>query len=196
MSAPHADAALAAEWTLPDRGPVGIGALVLAESAMFAIFVAAYVFYLGKSLAGPPRSVLEVPVLASVALWSSSVTIHLAVRALRDARMGRFTALWGSTLALGAFFLAATAAEWHRLIYTHGLTIRSNLFGTTFYALVGLHAAHVVVGLSLLAVVLVLALRGHLRASHAGRAETLSVYWHFVDAVWVVVFVVVYLVGR
>jgi cytochrome c oxidase subunit 3/cytochrome o ubiquinol oxidase subunit 3 len=137
-----------------------------------------------------------VPVLASVALWSSSVTIHLAVRALREARVARFTALWGTTVALGAGFLAATAAEWHRLIYADGLTIRSNLFGTTFYALVGLHAAHVVVGLSLLATVFVLALRGHVRASHAGRAETLSIYWHFVDAVWVVVFVVVYVVGR
>ena len=186
----------AVEWTLPDRGRVGIAALILTESAMFAIFVTAYVFYLGKSLGGPPRSILDVPALASVALWSSSVTIHLAVRALRAARVGRFTALWGATVTLGAAFLAATAAEWHRLIYTNGLTIRSNLFGTTFYALVGLHAAHVVIGLSLLAIVLVLALRGYVGASHAGRAETLSIYWHFVDAVWVVVFVVVYVVGR
>ena len=196
MSAPQADTALAAEWALPDRGRVGIAALILTESAMFGIFVAAYVFYLGKSLAGPPRSILDVPLLASVALWSSSVTIHLAVRALRDARVKHFTVLWGTTVALGAAFLAFTAAEWHRLIYTHGLTIRSNLFGTTFYSLVGLHAAHVVVGLTLLTIVLVLALCGQVRASHAGRAETLSIYWHFVDAIWVVVFVVVYVVGR
>ena len=196
MSAPNADAALAAEWTLPDRGRVGIASLILTESAMFGIFVAAYVFYLGKSLDGPSRSILDVPVLASVALWSSSVTIHLAVRALRDARVGRFTVLWGATVALGAGFLAATAAEWHRLIYTNGLTIRSNLFGTSFYSLVGLHAVHVVVGLSMLAIVLVLAIGGHVRASHAGRVDTLSIYWHFVDAVWVVVFLVVYVVGR
>jgi cytochrome c oxidase subunit 3/cytochrome o ubiquinol oxidase subunit 3 len=196
VSEVRADAAIAADWTLPDRGRVGIAALILAESAMFAIFVVAYVFYLGKSLTGPSRSVLDMPLLASLALWSSSVTIHLAVRALRDARVGRFTALWGSTVLLGALFLAATGAEWHRLIYGHGLTIRSNLFGTTFYSLVGLHAFHVIVGLLLLTTVLVLALGGHVRASHAGRAETLSIYWHFVDAVWVVVFVTVYVVGR
>lgn len=196
MSAARADAAVAADWTLPDRGRVGIAALILAESAMFAIFVVAYVFYLGKSPTGPSPGVLDVPLPASIALWSSSGTIHLAVRALRDARVGRFTALWGLTVALGALFLAATGAEWHRLIDQHGLTIRSNLFGTTFYALVGLHAFHVAVGLLLLATVLVLAVRGRVHASHAGRTETLSIYWHFVDAVWVVVFVVVYVVGR
>jgi cytochrome c oxidase subunit 3 len=184
-------------WTLPDRGRVGIAGLIVAESAMFTIFIAAYVFYLGKSLSGPtPGEVLDPPVLASILLWSSSATVHLAVRALHAGRVRQFTWWWLATVVLGALFLAGTASEWQRLIYHDGLTIRTNLFGTTFYSLVGLHAAHVVAGLVLLATVLVFALRGQVNASHAGRAETLSLYWHFVDGVWVVVFVVVYVVGR
>jgi cytochrome c oxidase subunit 3/cytochrome o ubiquinol oxidase subunit 3 len=197
MTAPRADAAAAGVWELPDRGRVGILGLVVAEAAVFAIFVAAYVYYLGKSLTGPtPGEVLDLPVLASALLWSSSVTIHRAVGALRAGRVQPFTWWWLVTVVLGALFLASTAGEWHRLIVEDGLTIRTNLFGTTFYSLVGLHASHVIVGLALLATVLVLALRGHVKASHAGRAEVLSLYWHFVDAVWVVVFVVVYVVGR
>jgi cytochrome c oxidase subunit 3 len=196
VSAPAA-ASVTDGWTLPDRGRVGIAALIVAESAMFAIFVAAYVFYVGKSLSGPtPADVLDPPVLASVLLWSSSATVHLAVRALYGGRVRPFTWWWLATVVLGALFLGGTAREWQRLIYHDGLTIRSNLFGTTFYSLVGLHAAHVVVGLVLLATVLVFALRGRVSASDAGRAETLSLYWHFVDGVWVVVFVVVYVVGR
>lgn len=184
-------------WRLPDRGRVGIGALIVAESAVFAIFVAAYVFYVGKSTSGPtPGQVLELPVLVSVLLWSSSVTVHVAVRALRAGRVPAFTLWWFLTILLGALFLAGTGAEWQRLIFRDGLTIRTNLFGTTFYSLVGLHASHVIVGLLMLTLVLVLALGGRVHAGHAGRAETLSMYWHFVDAVWVVVFLVVYVGAR
>ena len=178
-------------------GRVGIAALIVAEIAVFTIFVTAYLFYLGKSLTGPtPAQVLEPPILASVLLLSSSVTIALAVRALRAGQSGTFRLWWVLTWALGATFLAATALEWQRLIEVSGLTIRTNLFGTTFYSLVGLHASHVIVGLIGIGLVALLALRGHVRAEHAERAEVLSIYWHFVDAVWIVVFLVVYVVGR
>jgi len=181
----------------PDRGQVGILGLILAESAVFSIFIAAYVYYVGKSLTGPtPGQVLDLPIIVSVLLWSSSVTIHLAVRALRAGLVSAFTLWWFLTILLGTLFLIGTGAEWYRLIYHDRLTIRTNLFGTTFYSLVGLHASHVIVGLVLMTVGLVLALEGHVRAAHARRAEVLSLYWHFVDAVWVVVFLVVYVVGR
>jgi cytochrome c oxidase subunit 3/cytochrome o ubiquinol oxidase subunit 3 len=82
------------------------------------------------------------------------------------------------------------------LITDDGLTIATNLFGTTYYSLVGLHAFHVTVGLLGLSTVLVFALGGHVRAEHGERVEVLSLYWHFVDVVWVVVFTVVYVIGR
>ena len=188
---------LAPEWRLPDRGRVGILALIVAESAVFAIFVVAYLYYLGKSQVPPtPREVLHLPVLVSIALWSSSATVHLAVRALRAAKLRSFRLWWFLTILLGSLFLVETGREWVRLITQEGLTIRTNLFGTTFYSLVGLHASHVIVGLVMLTTVFVLALGGHVTTRHAGRAEVLSLYWHFVDAVWVVVFLVVYVVGR
>ena len=185
------------DWTLPSRGRVGMACMILTESALFTIFVVAYLYYVGKSLSGPyPRDVLDIPVLATIALLSSSISITLAVRALRAGQDGAFKLWWSITIALGAFFLVATAVEWGGLIYDHNLTIWTNLFGTTYYTLVGFHAGHVTVGLLMLGLVLVLGLRGAVRAAHAERVEVLSWYWHFVDAVWVVVFITVYVIGR
>lgn len=185
------------EWTLPSRGRVGMACLIATEAAFFTIFVVAYVFYVGKSLSGPsPATVLGLPLVTTVCLLSSSLTVTLAVRALRRAARGRFELWWLLTIVLGAVFLGGTATEWYRLIERDGLTIGTNLFGTTYYSLVGFHAAHVTVGLALLALVLVLSLRHLLTPGHAERVELLSWYWHFVDAVWVVVFTVVYIIGR
>jgi len=184
-------------WELPSRGVVGMYCLIAAEAAIFTIFVVAYIFYIGKSVSGPqPRDVLHVPIFFTICLLSSSITIHFAVRSLRAGNVRSFTAWWLLTIVLGALFLAGTAQEWRHLIYDEGLTIQTNLFGTTYYSLVGLHAFHVTVGLLALAAVSLLAILGYVREEHAERAEILSMYWHFVDAVWVVVFVVVYIVGR
>ena len=87
-------------------------------------------------------------------------------------------------------------SEWHRLIYEHGLTISTNLFGTTYYSLVGLHAFHVTVGLIMMLIVAIFGLAGRLSMNQSERIAVLSMYWHFVDAVWVVVFTVVYVLGR
>ena len=186
-----------AQWVLPPRAKVGMLSLILAESAIFSIFVVAYVFYIGKSLSGPtPREVLEVPILNTICLFSSSITIHLAVSALRKGRTGSFTGWWLATIALGLKFIVGTGQEWHRLIYHEGLTIRTNLFGTTYYSLVGLHGFHVIVGLIMLSIVMAFALARKVKEEHSERLDALSLYWHFVDAVWVVVFTVVYIVGR
>jgi cytochrome c oxidase subunit 3/cytochrome o ubiquinol oxidase subunit 3 len=182
---------------LPPRGRVGILGVILTESAFFGIFVWAYVFYLGKSMTGPqPKDVLELPIVGTICLLSSSITIALAVRALRADRVQTFAVWWIVTLALGLGFLIGTGREWHALIWEHGLTIRTNLFGTTYYALVGLHAMHVIVGVLLMGIVAAFTLGGRVRAEDAERTEVLSWYWHFVDTVWVVVFLTVYVLGR
>ena len=182
---------------LPERGRVAMFVLIAAEAAIFTIFVVAYIFYIGKSLTGPtPQEVLAVPIFCSICLLSSSVTIHLAVRALREGNVSIFSRWWFVTIALGVTFLYGTASEWHRLIYREGFTISTNLFGTTYYSLVGLHGFHVVVGILCLTLVLGFALTGRVKQEHAYRVDVLSLYWHFVDAVWVVVFTVVYVLGR
>jgi len=185
------------EWDRPARGRVGMFGLIAAEAAIFTIFVVAYLFYIGKSLAGPmPKDVLSVPIFYSICLLSSSLTIHLAAKSLRRGGILRFGILWLATIALGAIFMYGTATEWRRLIYHDGLTISTNLFGSSYYSLVGLHGFHVVVGLVSLSIVMALTLLGSVGSEHAERVDVLSLYWHFVDAVWIVVFTVVYVIGR
>jgi cytochrome c oxidase subunit 3/cytochrome o ubiquinol oxidase subunit 3 len=179
------------------RGRVGMFCLIAAEAAIFTIFVVAYLFYAGKSVAGPtPADVLRAPVFLTICLLSSSLTIHAGVTALKKGNVPTFARWWLVTLALGAVFLAGTAVEWRRLIYVDGLTLQSNLFGTTYFSLVGLHALHVTAGLVGLTLGSMLALLGHVTPFHASRSDVFSLYWHFVDAVWVVVFLVVYVAGR
>jgi len=184
-------------WTLPYRGKVAMASLIIAESAIFTIFVVAYLFYVGKSLTGPtPREVLETPIFFTICLLSSSLTVHLAGKSLERDNRGAFLGLWSLTIVLGGLFLFGTGREWYRLIYEHGLTISTNLFGTTYYSLVGLHAFHVTAGLIMLLLVLAFGLAGRVGADQFRRIDVLALYWHFVDAVWIVVFTVVYIVGR
>jgi len=184
-------------WKLPYRGKVAMACLIIAESAIFTIFVVAYLYYAGRSLSGPtPREVLETPIFYTICLLSSSLTIHFAEKFLVRGGRGVFLGLWFLTILLGGLFLFGTGWEWHRLIYEHGLTISTNLFGTTYYSLVGLHAFHVTVGLIMLSIVFLFGLAGRVGSEQSARVEVLSMYWHFVDAVWVVVFTVVYILGR
>ncbi len=184
-------------WQLPSRGVVAMASLITAESAIFTIFVVAYLYYLGRDIAGPtPHDVLEIPYFGTVCLLSSSFFIWLAEHAITHAKMAAFRLWWSVTILLGAIFLVDTGLEWQRLIVHDHLTISTNLFGTTFYSLVGLHASHVIIGLLMMLITLAFALTGHVRPASAERVKVLALYWHFVDAVWVVVFTVVYVVGR
>jgi cytochrome c oxidase subunit 3 len=184
-------------WRLPEKGRVGISCLIAAEATMFVIFVVAYLFYLGKSLSGPtPQQVLKMPIIGTVCLLSSSATIAVAMGALRRGRIRAFTTAWAATIGLGVAFMVGTGLEWSHLILDEKLTPATNLFGTTYYSLVGLHALHVTVGLILLTTILALSLARVVRREQAGQVDGLAMYWHFVDAVWVVVFTTVYLIGR
>src|SRR4029077_17939947 len=101
-------------WNLPYRGKVGMACLIIAESAIFTIFVVAYLFYVGKSLTGPPpRDVLETPIFYAICLLSSSLTIHFAAKSLARDRVGAFLGLWMLTIVLGATFMYGTGQEWH-----------------------------------------------------------------------------------
>ena len=193
LVAPQIELPLSPRW----RGRVGMWCLIAAESAIFCIFVVAYLYYAGKSLSGPtPAEVLEVPVIASIGLFASSLTIWLAERALDAGRIRQFGLFWLVTILLGAGFLLATALEWRHLIYDKELTIATNLFGTTFYSLVGLHAFHVIVGLTGLIAIMIFTLMGAVTQTHSERIAVFGMYWHFVDAIWVVVLSVVYFIAR
>lgn len=185
-------------------GQWGIIAFLCSEVAFFSTLIVAYVIFMGRDslpggLGGPtPIQVLSLRlVLATTAcLLTSSLTIHLADRALRREHLSAFVPLWFATIALGTAFLVGTAHEWTDLIDKHRLTISRNLFGTTFYTLVGFHALHVTMGVIVMLIVLALALRRQLTPENRGGVELVSWYWHFVDAVWIVVLFVVYLSPR
>lgn len=188
-----------AAWhsSLPSKGRLGMAFLIMAETAIFTIFLVAYIYYMGRDVQGPtPREVLEIPLFGTVCLLSSSFFIWLAEHAIAHGRMQTFRLWWSVTFLLGTIFLVDTGMEWHKLITRDHLTISTNLFGTTYYSLVGLHAAHVVIGLSMLGIVLLFSVTNVLQPSHSERVQVLALYWHFVDAVWVVVFTVVYIVSR
>jgi cytochrome c oxidase subunit 3 len=188
---------------VPERtlspGQWGMIAFFVSEVALFSTLIVVYVFYLGKNVVGPtPAEALSLTLILvpTLCLFSSSGTVHLAEKTLERGGQGRFILWWGLTTLLGIAFLTGTAFEWHDLIYHHDLTISRNLFGTTFYTLVGLHALHVTGGVILLLIVFSLALRQQVTAENPGPVGLVSWYWHFVDVVWVVVFTVVYLLGR
>jgi cytochrome c oxidase subunit 3/cytochrome o ubiquinol oxidase subunit 3 len=176
----------------------GMLSFLLSEVAFFSTLIVTYLTYMGKDQVGPTPAVLSLPLVigTTICLLSSSVTVHLAERSLRSGSLGRFALFWSVTILLGAAFILGTAYEWQELIVRHHLTINTNLFGTTYYTLVGFHALHLTVGLIVLSIVLVLTLRREIAPRHSTAVELTSWYWHFVDGVWVVVFTVVYLVGR
>lgn len=184
------------DWRLPSRGRVGMLSLIIGESAIFTIFVVAYVYYIGRSTYGPTPQILDIPIFNTICLLSSSVTIIFAEHAITQGRLRAFALWWAATILLGIEFITGTAMEWRRLIFEDGLSIQTNLFGTTFYSLVGLHATHVIVGLIGLLIIMAFTLSGRVEKRHAERIQVFALYWHFVDAVWVVVFTVVYIVGR
>lgn len=182
----------------------GMICFLITEFAFFSTLIVTYTLYLGKSLTGPmPADVFWqsaksslITLGSTVCLLASSATIHMATGALRQGKQQLFRQWLGATIALGAIFLAGTAAEWTELIGHHHLTLSTNLFGSTYFTLVGFHAAHVTIGLILMSIVLGLALRGYVTEMHEENVELVSWYWHFVDAVWVVVFTLVYVIGR
>jgi cytochrome c oxidase subunit 3/cytochrome o ubiquinol oxidase subunit 3 len=200
-SGPEAPPPIISEKTL-HPAQWGMICFLASEGAFFCTLITAYLTFLGSVAADvdpKPVDTLKLSVLVIVStlcLLSSSGTIHKAEGALRQGTQKGFCLWWGLTVLLGVIFLGGTAIEWRELIVEKHLTISRNLFGTSYYTLVGFHALHVTGGVIAMAVVLGLGLRNEVTAKNHLGAEMVAWYWHFVDGVWVVVFTVVYLVGR
>jgi cytochrome c oxidase subunit 3/cytochrome o ubiquinol oxidase subunit 3 len=184
------------EGTL-DHARVGMIAFLTTEAVFFGTLILTYIFYMEQSRPVAAHAFnLAITLVSSVCLLSSSFTIHQATKGLDRGELTRFRGWLAFTILLGALFLVGTGLEWADLIGKQGITIATGMFGSTYFTLIGFHAAHVSMGLTLMTVVLVLAIRGHVTAARATPVEMVAWYWHFVDGVWVVIFCVVYLVGR
>jgi len=181
------------------RGQWGMISFLISEVALFGTLIVTYIFYIGRDTEGPtPAKALSLSLVVwtTACLLASSATVHMAEKRLEKGDRGGFMLWWLGTIVLGAVFLVGTAFEWHDLIYRQGLTIGRNLFGTTYYTLVGLHAFHVTGGVTIMLIVFALFLGRLVTSANRAGVGLVSWYWHFVDAVWVVVFTVVYLLGR
>ena len=176
----------------------GMVAFLVSEAAFFCTLIVVYLAFVGAVQSGPTPAVLSLPLVIGMTacLLSSSVTVHLAAKSLRFGARSAFMRWWSATIVLGTAFLAGTACEWTDLIGQHGLTISRNVFGTTYYTLVGFHALHVTVGVIVMLILLAFARNYGATTGRQVGVELVSWYWHFVDIVWVIVFTVVYLVGR
>ena len=188
---------------MPERtlspGQWGMLSFLVSEVALFGTLIVTYLFYVGRDVVGPtPAEALSLGLVVwtTACLLASSATVHVAGNRLERGNQAGFLRWWLATVLLGAAFLGGTAFEWRDLIERHHLTIRRNLFGSTYYTLVGLHAVHVTAGLTIMLIVLGLALGRQVTSANRAGVGLVSWYWHFVDGVWVVVFTVVYLVGR
>jgi cytochrome c oxidase subunit III len=190
--------AITPERTL-SPGQWGMLSFLVSEVALFGTLIVTYLFYMGKDVVGPtPAEALSLRLVlcTTACLLASSGTVHMAERTLGRDNQSGFLRWWAATIVLGIIFLAGTAFEWHDLIYRHQLTISRNLFGTTYYTLVGLHALHVTGGVTMMLIVLGLAAARQVTSANRAGVGLISWYWHFVDVVWIVVFTVVYLIGR
>jgi len=180
---------------MPDKTKVGVGLFLFSEAWFFLTLVIAYAFFHSLPADGPSaaNSLNVMHTLAfSICLFLSSATIHMAARSFRTGDRSGVSIWLALTVALGAIFLFGQTREYLGL-FAHGVTISTNLFGSTFFTLTGFHGLHVLIGLVALGALLGIAMSGRLGAIKPSGFESVAMYWHFVDAVWVVIFTVVYL---
>jgi cytochrome c oxidase subunit 1 len=179
-----------------DHRKMAIWTFLGSECFFFGSLIATYLGYKGRSVVGPhPHEILNLP-LTTLSTFDLLMSSLLMVLALAAAQRGdrRQTRLWlGGTILFGLIFLGFQAYEFTQFVH-EGLTLQTNLFGSTFFTLTGFHGGHVAVGVTWLATLLVLDLRGRLAVTDAIKVEIAGLYWHFVDIVWIAIFTLVYLI--
>jgi len=187
------------EERMPDKAAIAVWGFIASETAFFLILIITYVFFnYAPSVSGPSASTaLDVGRTGAftVCLLASSGTLWLSERSLERREHGAAARWLVATIALGVVFLVGQGSEYLGL-YHRGITVASNLFATTFFALTGFHGLHVTVGLVALGIVLGLAVAGDFRRRPSTLLRAVGLYWHFVDVVWLVVFSIVYLRAR
>lgn len=179
-----------------DTRKIAVWTFIGSECLLFGTLISTYLIYEGRSIAGPTtREILNIPItsVSTFDLLMSSLAMVLALAAVSRGDV-LWSRIWLATTAfLGAVFLGFQYYEFSSFVH-EGLTITTNLFGSTFYTLTGFHGGHVAVGVLLLLTLLVRSFQGKLGPEKAMNVEITGLYWHFVDVVWIVIFTVVYLI--
>ena len=179
-----------------DNRKFAVWVFLASECLFFGSLIATYFLYRGRSLVGPfPADVYDIPFtsVSSFVLLMSSLTMVLALAAIQRGD-NRATRAWLiATATLGMVFVGGQVYEFTAFV-DEGLTLKTNLFGTTFFVLTGFHGAHVTVGIMMLLTLAVRSMQGKLTQENALNVEMIGLYWHFVDVVWIVIFTLVYLI--
>ena len=163
----------------------------------FGAFIATYLVYRGKSLVGPyPSEILNIPItsVSTFVLLMSSLAMVLGLHYVKEGDKNKGTLWILVVVLLGSVFMGFQFVEFREFAHL-GLTPRTNIFGTTFFILTGIHGAHVTIGVIWMAFLAYSSHNGALRANNALDLEIAGLYWHFVDIVWIVIFTVIYLIS-
>ena len=180
-----------------DRSRLYVAGMTLFLLTDVATFGAGFVYYAFIRVGPGPPSELP-PLLGSLVLVNtlvllvSSGTLHLAHGALESGNRNRFVGLLGGTVALGVIFVGGQVLEYYEFLVEEGFTLSGSIFASAFYGLTGLHGLHVAFGVLLLGTVFGRALRGHYSAERDTAVRTAALYWHFVDGVWILLVLVLY----
>jgi heme/copper-type cytochrome/quinol oxidase subunit 3 len=166
------------------------------DCLLFGALITTYVLYRNSSLVGPyPLDVFDIAYtsVSSFVLLTSSLTMVLALAATQRGDLGRMRVWLLATAMLGMTFVGGQVYEF-TTFYREGLSLSTNMFGTTFYVLTGFHGAHVTVGILMLLTLVALSFTGRITQRNAMTVELIGLYWHFVDIIWIVIFTIVYLI--
>jgi heme/copper-type cytochrome/quinol oxidase subunit 3 len=176
-----------------------IWVFLASECMFFGTLIATYLVYYGQSLPGTPTpdEVLDIPTtsVSTFVLLMSSLMMVMAYSSITKGNVRNFRIWILCTALLGATFLGFQVFEFREFAVEHGLTPRTNLFGSTFFTLTGFHGAHVTVGVIWLVSLFGYSFKGDLAKEGGLSVDIAALYWHFVDVVWIVIFPVVYLIG-
>ncbi len=202
-----------------DNRKIAIWAFIGSECMLFTSLISTYMIYKGRSVVGPyphevwtnpatgeaMKPILNIPVTSAstFVLLMSSLFMVLALAAVQNKHVPKHTRgdrvlgssklwLWATAIA-GAMFLGFQAYEFTSFVH-EGLTIRTNLFGSTFFTLTGFHGAHVTAGVLWLVTLLAIDYRRGLGPADAMAVDLAALYWHFVDVIWIVIFTLIYLI--
>jgi cytochrome c oxidase subunit 1 len=179
-----------------DHRKLAMWLFLASECFFFGTLIATYLAYRGRSVVGPaPEEVLNIPLttISTFVLLMSSLAIVLALDGAQRGNRRQCRRWLAATILGGVIFLGFQAWEFTEFVH-EGLTLQTNLFGSTFFTLTGFHGGHVAIGVTWLTTLLILDLRGRLTVTDALKVEIAGLYWHFVDIVWIAIFTLIYLI--
>lgn len=181
-----------------DTRKIAFWTFIGSECLLFGTLITTYLVYEGRSVVGPtPHEILNIPItsVSTFVLLFSSLAMVLGLAGVQEGNPGKARLWLAMTAFAGAVFLGFQAYEFTTFVH-EGLTLSTNLFGSTFFVLTGCHGLHVAVGVLWLSTLVVQSFRGRLGPDKGTITEIAGLYWHFVDVAWIVIFTLVYLIQR